>query len=112
MNTETILKQTTPFKDDLLRDLEDTEFAMYYLEAALADYKEDGNTEALWTALQDVAEAQGGIDKLAERAKLNPQHLNNILISKQNPRLDNLQNILSGLGFRIRLAFAIDTDQR
>ena len=106
MNTETLLKQTTSFKDDLLKDLTDMEFAMYYLEAALSDYKEDGNTEALWTALYDVVATQGGIGKLAERAKVNPEHLNDILISKQEPRLDNLQNILSGLGFQIRLEYA------
>ena len=97
MNMETLLKQTTSFRDDLLKDLADMEFAMYYLEAALSDYKEDGNTEALWTALCDVVAAQGGIGKLAERAKVNPEHLNDILVSKQEPRLDNLQNILSGL---------------
>ena len=79
---------------------------MYYLEAALSDYKEDGNTEALWIALYDVVAAQGGIGKLAERAKVNPEHLNNILTSKPEPRLDNLQNILSGLGFQIRLEFS------
>ena len=106
MNIETIVKQTTSFKDDLLKDLKDTEFAMYYLEAAMADYREDGNSEALWTALQDVVDAQGGIRKLAERAKIHPQHLSAILTSQQNPRLDNLQNILSGLGFRLRLEFA------
>ena len=39
-------------------------FAMYYLEAALSDYKEDGNTEALWTAIYDVVAAQGGIGKV------------------------------------------------
>ncbi len=60
MNMETILEQTTSFRDDLLKDLTDTEFAMYYLEAALADYKEDGNTASLWMALRDVVEAQGG----------------------------------------------------
>jgi DNA-binding phage protein len=60
MNAETILKQTTSFRDDLLKDLTDTEFAIYYLEAALADYKEDSNTESLWIALRDVVEAQGG----------------------------------------------------
>ena len=37
MNTETILKQTTSFRYDLLNDLTDTELAMYYLESALAD---------------------------------------------------------------------------
>ena len=106
MNMETLLKQTTSFRDDLLKDLTDMEFAMYYLEAALTDYKEDGNTEALWTALYDVVAAQGGIGKLAERAKVNPEHLNDILASKPDPRLDNLQNILSRLGFQIRLEFA------
>ena len=64
MNTETLLKQTTGFRDDLLKDLADIEFAMYYLEAALSDYKADGNTEALWTALYDVVAAQGGIGKV------------------------------------------------
>ena len=106
MKTETILKQTTSFRDDLLKDLTDTEFAMYYIEAALADYKEDGNTESLWMALRDVIEAQGGIGKLAQRTKVNPQHLNDILDAKQKPHLDNLQSILSGLGFQIRLEFA------
>ena len=47
MNTETILEQTTSFRDDLLKDLADTEFAMYYIEAALADYKKDGNKDSL-----------------------------------------------------------------
>ena len=37
---------------------------MYYLEAALADYTEDGNTEALWTAPSDIVAAQGGIGKV------------------------------------------------
>lgn len=60
MNTETIVEQTTSFRDDLLKDLTDTEFSMYYLEAALADYKEDGNSESLWMALRDIVEAQGG----------------------------------------------------
>lgn len=58
MNTETILEQTTSFRDDLLKDLTDTEFAMYYIQAALADYKEDGNTASLWMALRGVVEAR------------------------------------------------------
>ena len=35
---------------------------MYYIEAAITDYKEDGNTEeAIWMALRDVVEAQGAV---------------------------------------------------
>ena len=56
--------------------------------------------------LRDVVEARGGIGKLAQRTKVNPQLLNDIFASKQKPRLDNLQSILSGLGFQIRLEFA------
>ena len=56
--------------------------------------------------MYDVVAAQGGIGKLAERSKANPKHLKDILASKLDPRLDNLQNILSGFGFQIRLEFA------
>ena len=56
MNPETLLKQTIRFRDDLLKDLADMAFAMYYLEAALS--------EALWITLYDVVAAQGGIGKV------------------------------------------------
>ena len=59
MNTETIVIQTTSFRDDLLKDLTRTEFAMYSIEAALADYKEAGNTESIWMALRELVEASG-----------------------------------------------------
>ena len=65
MNTETVVKQTTNFRDDLLKDLTDTEFAMYYIETALADYKKDGNTESIWMALRDVVEAQAAVSELS-----------------------------------------------
>ena len=39
MNTETILERTTSFRDDLLKDLTDTEFALYYLEAAFLGFQ-------------------------------------------------------------------------
>ena len=97
MNTEIILNQTTRLRDDLLKDLADTEFAMYYFKAALADYEADGNAASLWMALRDVVEAQGGIGRLAQQTKANPQHFNAIFAAKQKPRLDNLQSTLYGL---------------
>ena len=69
MNTKTILERTTSFRDDLLKDLTDTEFAIYYLEAALTDYKEDGNTESLWMALRDVVKAQSEMGNWREYQK-------------------------------------------
>ena len=103
MNKEAILKHTTSYVDELLEDLKDPEEAQAYLEAAFEFYEENGDTEALLLAMRDVAEAQGGIGRLAKRTSISRQHLYEILASKHNPGLDNWLSILSGLGFRVRL---------
>jgi probable addiction module antidote protein len=102
MNKEAILKHTTSYKEDVLEKLKDLEFARIYLETAFEFYQEDGDTEALLLAMRDVAEAQGGIGKLAKRTT-SREHLYDILASKHNPGLDYWLDILSALGFRIRL---------
>ena len=94
MNTETMVKQTTSFRDDLLKDLTDTEFAMYYLEAALADYKEDGNTASIWMALCDVVEAQAAVSELSKRTGIDTEELLDALSNEDAPRLDILSTIL------------------
>ena len=53
--------------------------------------------------MKDVAQAQGGIGKLAKKTMVSRQHLYDVLANKHTPKLDNTLNILSGLGFRIRL---------
>ena len=112
MNKEFILKHTTSFKDNLLEDLKDPEFALHYLEAALDDCENDGDTKSLLTAMRDVAEARGGIGKLAKQTGINRSHLYNVFAGKHNPRLDNLLGILSGLGFRIRLECQVSRPAR
>jgi len=54
-------------------------------------------------AMRHVAEAQGGIGELAKKTTISREHLYDIFASKHNPRLDNWLNIISALGFRIRL---------
>ena len=103
MNKEAILKHTASYEDNLLERLKDPELAQAYLEAAVESYEKEGNTEALLLAMRDVAEAQGGIGQLAKRTAISRQHLYDILASKHNPSLNNWLNILSGLGFRVRL---------
>jgi hypothetical protein len=65
MNRETALKHTASYEDNLIERLKDPELARAYLEAALASYEADYDTEALLLAMRDVAKAQEGI-KLAE----------------------------------------------
>ena len=86
MNQATIQKQTASYDEYLFKKLKDFEFAKTYLETAFEDYMEDRDTESLSLAMREVAEAQGVGGNLEKQ------------LDKHN-----LLDILSGLGFRVRL---------
>ena len=91
------------FREYHLEQLKDSEDAKEYLDAALELYEEDGNTEAFFTALRDVAESQGGLTKLSQRTHLNRQNLYRVLSAQKNPRIETVGSILHGLGFRLSI---------
>ena len=98
MNIDTKLQQCTiPFKDYLLKDLAQPEFAKGYLEAALQDFDKDGNIEILLLAMKDIAEAQGGIEELVTWINLSPQDLIYLLNTEHPLQLDKVLDILSTL---------------
>ena len=98
MNADTKLQQcTTPFKDYLLKDLTQSKFAKGYLEAAIQDFDKDGNIEILLLAMKDIAEAQGGVEKLVTWTNLSPQALTYLLNSKHPLQLDKVLNVISAL---------------
>jgi len=104
------------FRDYHIEKLRDPEEARVYLSVALEEYEKDSDTEAFLLALRDVAEAQGGLTKLAERTRLNRQNLYKVLSEKGNPRLQTVETILHGLGFRlsvepIKAAEAVKTSE-
>ena len=88
---------TTRFKDYLLKDLAQPEFAKGYLEAALQNFDKDGNIEILLLSMKDIAEAQGGIERLVAWTSLSPQALTYLLNSKHPLQLDKVLDILSNL---------------
>ncbi len=94
-------RQFRKFEDSLRERLCDPEYARVFLDVALEEYEEDGDTEAFLLALRDVAEAQGGLTKLAEQTNLNRQNLYKALSEEGNPRLKTLGAILHKLGFRL-----------
>lgn len=104
MNKEHILKNTQSYHDEFMKSLRNSEEAFGYLQIALEEYQDDGDSEALFVALRNVAIAQGGITKLAKKTHLNRQNLYNILSKKGNPRLDTFGAILKGLGFKLAIA--------
>ena len=98
MNIDIKLQQCTiPFKDYLLKDLAQSEFAKGYLEAALQDFDKDGNIEILLLAMKDIVEAQGGIEELVTWTNLSPQTLTYLLNTEHPPQLDKVLDILSTL---------------
>ena len=88
------------FKDYHIEQLRDPEDAKVYLSVALDEYEKNGDLEAFLLAVRDVAEAQGGMSRLAERVSLTREGLYKALSKNGNPQLNTMCEILHGLGFR------------
>ena len=91
------------FMDYHIERLRDTEDAKTYLTVALDDYEKNGDIEAFLLAVRDVAEAQGGMSRLAERVSLTREGLYKALSENGNPKLNTMGEILHGLGFRFSI---------
>ena len=91
------------FRDYHIEQLHDPEDAKIYLSVALEDYEKNEDIEAFLLAVRDVAEAQGGISKLAERVSLTREGLYKALSENGNPQLSTMGKILHGLGFKFSI---------
>ena len=91
------MKKSRAYQPDLIESLRDSEEAEEYLNAAL----EEDDPELFLLALRNVAEAQGGIAQLAEKAKLNRESLYRMLSDRGNPEFRSLDALLHALGFRL-----------
>ena len=91
------------FKDCHIERLHNSEDAKIYLSVALEDYQKSGDIEAFLLAVRDVAEAQGGMSKLAERVSLTREGLYKALSESGNPQLNTMGKILHGLGFKFSI---------
>lgn len=86
--------------DDFMRErLADAEFAAGYLQSAL----EDGDPGVLLLALRRIAEARGGMTKLAQTTGLSREALYRTLSPSGNPRLTSLAAILGATGLRLTI---------
>src|SRR5580704_3479242 len=89
--------KTKSYKEDLLTELKDSEFAAAYLAQAL----ESGDQAVFLLALRDVVEAGGGASVVARQARIQRESLYKALSNRGNPRLTTLQGILKSVGLRI-----------
>lgn len=84
--------------DVLLREiLKDEDRALAYLDAAL----EEDDPRLFLIALRNVAQARGGVGRIARRAGLNRESLYRALSTKGNPSVQTLAAILGALGARL-----------
>jgi len=81
----------------LISELRDPEFAAGYLTASL----EELSIDQFLIALRNVAQARGGLGKLAGETELNRQNIYRMLSDNGNPTLTSLLNILAALGFEL-----------
>ncbi len=94
--------RSAPHRPQLLEWLKDPANAAAYVEAAL----EDGDSEGLLQALRNVAEARGGIARIAEKTGLNRKALYRTLSKRSNPQLKSLAAILDATGPRLTVTAA------
>ena len=94
------VKASRPYDPWLKERLaDDPEEAERYLEAAM----EDDDPQVFLLALKDVAEARGGIGKLAKATHLNRVSLYRMLSARGNPELLSLSRVLKVLGLRLKV---------
>ena len=85
--------------DALVRQLRrDPDFAAEYLRAALEDADEP---RVLLIALRRIAEARGGIAKVAKAAGVERESLYRALSPKGNPRLSTLAAVAKAMGLKL-----------
>ena len=86
-----------PYEPWLIEQFRDPAEAAAYLEAVI----EDGDQATLMLALRQVAQAQGGIAKIARRAKLTREATYKMLSKSGNTELRSLNALLRATGLRM-----------
>jgi probable addiction module antidote protein len=87
----------TSYQQDLIESLKDPCEAAAYLNAVI----EEGDRVVFLLALRNVAEANGGMAPLAEKANLSRESLYRMLSKRGNPEFKSLSSLLGAMGLRI-----------
>ena len=94
-----VVPPSVPYENSLIQDLKDPREAAAYLEAVI----EVGNPAALMLALRQVAQAQGGVSRIARKAKLTREATYRILSKSGNPELRSFRALLRATGLRLAI---------
>ena len=92
-------RKTGKYHTEHIEWLIDPENAAGYLNAVI----EEEDKDALLLALRNIAEAEGGMAAVAEKAHLKRESLYRMLSPRGNPALSNLFSILHGMGLKMTI---------
>ncbi len=97
--------KTSVTHDEFMRKRlsENQAFAVGYLKAALEDTAEPG---VLLLALRRIAEARGGVAKVAQAAGITRESLYRALSERGNPRLSTLVAVTKAIGLKLTVEAA------
>ena len=100
------MEKSKKYQDWLIEKLRDHDEAVAYLNAALEEsLKGDEESQHLFLlAVRNVAEAQGGVSKVAKKAHLGRESLYKTLSEKGNPKWHTLVSLMIALGMNLRLS--------
>lgn len=100
------MARSKAYHDELITALKNHKEAVAYLNGALEEsMKGDKESQELFLkALRNVAEAQGGLGKLAKKVHIRRENLYRILSECGNPELQTFTSILSAMGFILKVA--------
>jgi probable addiction module antidote protein len=87
------------FSENFEDELKEPGFAAAYLQYAL-----DDGTETFLIALREVAQANGGMSRLAEATALGRESMYKALSQDGNPKIKTVQSVLKALGLRLVIA--------
>jgi probable addiction module antidote protein len=97
-------KASISHDEAMIRELrDDPEFAAEYLRAAL---EEDDEPAVLLLAFRHIAEARGGIAKVAKAAGIERESLYRALSRRGNPRLSTLAAVTKAVGLKLTVEAA------
>ena len=90
-------KLTKPYHEFLIESLKDPEEAAEYLNEALAE----NDPKYFLKALRNVAEAFGGMSKIAQSTAMDRRNLYRMLSEKGNPEIYSVFTLLNALGIKL-----------
>jgi probable addiction module antidote protein len=99
-NETQMSKASRPHDEWLSEQLQDLGFATQYLSAAA----EDPEPAVFLSAMRNVAEARGGMAKIAKAAGLSRESLYRALSSRGNPSVKTFSALLKAMGFKMAIS--------